>query len=373
MFRKQTLTTYGNILMCARQLMRRNQSSFVRLNHEELRPAQLSRLEGRQFLPGADKNSFPERLAAPRKDFPLALAAVDGKRSLQDWAKLCRQEIDANLLKYGAILFRELPLSTVEDFQQLFEAMDYQPMDYKGGSGERIKMTSDVYTASDEPAEYSIELHNELSYNPVFCKKIFFFCANAAESGGETAICKNSEVFPQLEDKYVQKARRKRIRYLRQSKDKSIDDYISWQKVFHTDCKKEAEDKMRSVGFEWEWSSDGKILKFWCILDAFTPHHETGEEVWFNQIHSMNCSYYTAHPAYHGKDPTECFFTHHSTYGDGEEFEPEFLQQIRTASWACAVGMPLRQGDFIVLDNMQVQHSRLAFTGNRKITVAMAN
>ncbi len=130
---------------------------------------------------------------------------------------------------------------------------------------------------------------------------------------------------------------------------------------------------MVDTGFEWEWSSDNNVLKFWSTLDAFTRHHITGEEIWFNQAHSMHNSYFKAHPAFQNVDTDQCVFPTHAAYGDGEEFEPRYLEEIRAAGWKNAVGVSLKRGDLIVLDNMAVQHARLSFKGDRKMALALLN
>ena len=57
----------------------------------------------------------------------------------------------------------------------------------------------------------------------------------------------------------------------------------------------------------------------------------------------------------------------HATYGDGTDIEPEVIQHIRATNWNCAVGFQWRTGDIVVLDNLAVMHSRLSFTGERRI------
>ena len=143
--------------------------SVVDPSRIQLKPS--VRLRGRRFLPGADSESFPEYLYGPREHFPLALEAA-GTYSIEEWGSLCREEADANLVEHGAILFRGLPLDSTEDFQRLFCSIGYRPMDYIGGSAHRKSVVSQVYSASDEPPECCIDLHNELSYSSVFNKKV---------------------------------------------------------------------------------------------------------------------------------------------------------------------------------------------------------
>ena len=134
-----------------------------------------------------------------------------------------------------------------------------------------------------------------------------------------------------------------------------------------------AEAKMKELGFKWEWYDNNSSLTFWYIMDAFAKHYITGEKVWFNQAHAMHISYFKAHPSFHGVDVPDNKYPLHCTYGDGEELEPEFIQQIRDAGWSNAVGIPWTKGDVVVLDNMLVQHARLSFKGERKVVVALTS
>lgn len=149
----------------------RKTSAFSVLDPNEIKLASAIRLRGRRFLPGAEAETFPEYLNGPREHFPLALEA-EGTYDIEEWGKLCREEADAGLIAHGAILFRGLPIETTDDFQQLFHSVGYPPMNYIGGSGHREHVSSQVYSASDEPQECCIDLHNELSYCPVYNKKV---------------------------------------------------------------------------------------------------------------------------------------------------------------------------------------------------------
>jgi len=343
--------------------------SVVDPSRLQLKPA--VRLKGRRFLPGADSITFPEYLDSPRDDFPLALEAV-GTYSIEDWGRLCKEEADTSLLAYGAILFRGLPLESADDFQLFFSSTGYRPMNYIGGSAHRKNVMSQVYSASDEPPECCIDLHNEMSYSRVYNKRFFFFCLLPPEKGGVSVICKNADLFAQLDQKYIEKIVRKKIRYIRHCPDGATSDYLSWQKVFHVSTKKEAEEEMTRLGVEWEWQKNND-LTYWYLLDAMQPHFITGEEIWFNQAHAMHASFFKAHPSFYQKNIPDNQYPFHSTYGDGEEFEPDFLRQIRDAGWRSAVGIPWAKGDVLLLDNMLVQHARLDFEGQRKILVALSN
>ena len=147
--------------------------SFAAINSADLQPSYRIPLRYRPYLPGADKHTFPESLQGPRYGFPFALSAEPKSNYLlEDWSRVCREKIDIFLPKYGAVLFRNLPISSAEDFERFFMGLGYKQMDYVGGSAYREKVEKEIYSASDEPPDVSIDLHNEMAYTPIYNKKV---------------------------------------------------------------------------------------------------------------------------------------------------------------------------------------------------------
>ena len=148
---------------------------FTSLPREELLLKGKSRLRDRPYLHGSSDGGFPEFLAGPTESFPHAVQVQSDQRcSLSESAAHCREYIDENLPNQGAILFRNLPMSTAKDFSAFVKELGYNAMTYDGGSGLRNKVDRDAstYTASEDPKEHSIEMHNEMSYKRVFPQKV---------------------------------------------------------------------------------------------------------------------------------------------------------------------------------------------------------
>ena len=82
--------------------------------------------------------------------------------------------IKKNLTDRQAILFRGIPAETAEDFLALTQGMRGKPLNYEGGATPRPKelKNSDIYFATTEPGEYTIELHNEMAYLKTFPTKV---------------------------------------------------------------------------------------------------------------------------------------------------------------------------------------------------------
>ena len=150
-------------------------SIFERIPKEELAPKTRPRLRDREFLPGSTGEGFPEFLAEPSDSFPVGVRVNTGdKSSLSELGAHCMEYIKKKLTNSQAILFRGLPAETAEDFLALTQGMRGKPINYEGGTTPRPKelQNSGIYFASTEPGEYTIELHNEMTYVKNFPRKV---------------------------------------------------------------------------------------------------------------------------------------------------------------------------------------------------------
>jgi len=278
--------------------------------------------------------------------------------------------VEENFPHSPAILFRDLPAKTAEDFSIIAQAIKGKTLTYDGGTAFRtqIDKSAGTYTASIDPPSYTIEPHNEMAFNDVFPSKVFFFCLKQAAEGcgGETPLVKNKELLSKLDSAVVRKFEEKKLRYVRYLPDKSRGDYMNWQHVFFTENKEDVKPRAKQQGYSVTWDPNGDLY-LWQNRDVFIHHPLTGEKIWFNQATSHNGSYYRDMPNFHGTEIPDDKFPCHIYYGDGSEIEPEALQHIRATAWECAVGFQWRSGDLLVMDNLAVQHSRIGFTGDRKV------
>jgi hypothetical protein len=125
---------------------------------------------------------------------------------------------------------------------------------------------------------------------------------------------------------------------------------------------------LEKAEFSYKWNKKDNSLLYWYTLPPFITHQDTGEKVWFTQPDSHHSSYFKESPMFDGVVLSDdSMYPAHATYGDGTDIEPEVIQHIRATNWNCAVGFQWRTGDIVVLDNLAVMHSRLSFTGERRI------
>ena len=96
--------------------------------------------------------------------------------TIEEWAVHCPQAVDQDLLTYGAVLFRGLPLSEGKDFSLFTKYLGYTPMDYSGGTGNRpyFDKEATVYISTLDPREFTIGLHNEMACSTVHPKKVSY-------------------------------------------------------------------------------------------------------------------------------------------------------------------------------------------------------
>ena len=73
--------------------------------------------------------------------------------------------------------------------------------------------------------------HLHLYLQLPYILQFFFFCLLPSEKNGIAVACKNADLFAQLDQKYVDKIIRKKIRYIRFCPDDASSDYLPWQTV----------------------------------------------------------------------------------------------------------------------------------------------
>jgi alpha-ketoglutarate-dependent taurine dioxygenase len=299
---------------------------------------------------------------------PLVMRpAVEGV-DLTTWAQSNRGLIEARLLRHGGILFRDFNISSPELFEQFVIACSNELLPYRERSSPRTQINNNVYTSTDYPADQSIFLHNENSYQRTWPLKIFFFCAEPAIQGGETPIADCRKVFeridPQIRRRFIEKGW-----MLVRNFGNGLS--LSWQSVFQTEDRSAVEIYCREAGIEIEWRGDR--LRTRQTRRAVAQHPATGEMIWFNHAAFFHVS--TLEPSTRQgllSVLEEEDLPNNTYYGDGSPIEPSVLEEIREAYRMETVSFAWQKGDILMLDNMLTAHGRNPYVGPRKILVAMA-
>jgi len=292
--------------------------------------------------------------------------AVEGL-NLIDWVGGNRQHIEQELLRYGAILFRDFNVTTVDEFEQFMKSLTGELLDYSYRSTPRTQVSGKIYTSTEYPAHQSIPLHNEMSYTRQWPMMLGFFCIETADEGGETPIADSRKVYRRIDSSIRDRFSRKKVCYVR-NYDDALD--LAWQNVFQTADREDVEQFCLKAGIEFQWKND-KWLSTSEVCQAVAEHPETGEIVWFNQAHLFHVS--SLEPEIRdsllnssgGAPPRNAF------YGDGSLIDEVDLEEIRAAYEKETIVFQWQKRDILLLDNMLMAHGRRPYRGARKIVVGM--
>ncbi|MBD2523669.1 MULTISPECIES: TauD/TfdA family dioxygenase [unclassified Nostoc] len=300
---------------------------------------------------------------------PLLIQPTVDAVNLVAWAASNRELITNHLFKHGGILFRNFQVKNYLEFEQFIKSVTGELLEYRDRSSPRSPIQGNIYTSTDYPANSSIFLHSELSYAKTWPLKIFFFCIQPAQQGGETPIADTRKLLQRIDGKICDRFSQKGVMYVRNFGDGFG---LPWQTVFQTTNPSEVEAFCRSNGIEFEWK-EGNRLRTRQVRQAVATHPHTNELVWFNHAAFFHIS--TLEPSI--REPLlaefpESDLPHNTYYGDGSAIEPAVLDEIRSAYQQEMVIFPWQAGDILMLDNMLTAHGRMPFVGARKIAVGMA-
>jgi alpha-ketoglutarate-dependent taurine dioxygenase len=300
---------------------------------------------------------------------PLIVRPAVHGVNLCEWASNNRDFIRKHLFESGGILFRNFNIKDAAEFEDFAAAASgCELLEYKERSSPRSQISGKVYTSTDYPADQSIFVHNENSYQQVWPLNIFFYCAQAAPQGGETPIADTRRIRARIPLEIQQRFSEKKWMYVRNFSERFG---LPWQTVFQTTDKAVVETYCRRNHIEVEWRADDQLTTR-AVRPAMTRHPRTGEDIWFNHATFFHVT--TLDPtvrdvfltAFKPEDlPTNTY------YGDGSPIELDVLDQLRDIYRAETVSFLWQDGDILMLDNMLAAHGRAPYSGPRKILVAM--
>ncbi|MGW6979869.1 TauD/TfdA family dioxygenase [Streptomyces sp. NPDC054932] len=242
---------------------------------------------------------------------------------------------------------------------------------YVHGNSPRTKVGSNVYTSTEYPREFTISMHNEMSYAHAWPARLAFYCQIKPGGGGATPVLDSARWLASL-DQEVRDAFAGGVRYVQNLHD-GYGLGKSWQDTFETTDRTAVEEFLSGTGATWQWKADGAI-RISAVRPATVHHPVTGTEVWFNQADQW-------HPAGLGDDTAAALaqilpeedLPQTVTFADGTPIPAEYILQIRDRGLDNAVDVDWNQGDVLVIDNLLLAHGRRPFTGDRRVLVAMSD
>jgi len=292
-------------------------------------------------------------------------------KTLQELIYSNSEWVDERLNKHAALLFRGFGLTTAIEFEQVAQYLTGGLQRYVGGDSPRTPVLNKVYTSTEYPAHWQVELHHELAYGRWWPNRVLFFCKTPPDKDGETPIADGRRIYDCIDPVIRQRFADKGVRYIQNLRDESVDGPgKSWQKTFENDDREYIDNYCCDANMDTQWTEYG--LRTQIVRPSVLQHPVTGESVWFNQADQWHAEFTSVkhHDAVDKPDTRQnppC----HATYGDGTEIDPGDLQKIRNAYNTCEVLFPWQQGDVLLLDNILAAHGRKPFIGKREILVAM--
>ena len=295
------------------------------------------------------------------------LEPANGNRDLASVAEAHKSFVESKLIAHGAVLFRGFDTGSVPAFDKFTRSI-CSDLFLENGEHPRENITGSVYTPVFFSPERKLLWHNENTFNYRWPQKIWFCCVQPAEHGGETPIVDGRKVFERMDPAIRDRFMRHGITYVRNYGDGPG---LSWQNVFRTTNRAEVENYCHENMIEFEWK-DGDRLRTQSTRPAAIPHPATGEYCWINQAQHWHLSCLDDQT----REALLTVFAEEdlprtSYYGDGSPIADEDMQSICQLYRQLEVSFPWQPGDVLMVDNISTAHARNAFSGDRKLLVAM--
>lgn len=292
------------------------------------------------------------------------------KIELPKWLKKNHSDVLEMYHQYGAVLFRGFFVENDTAFSDCAATFTEEMMEYTEPSTPRTRVGSKLYTSTEYPKEQFIPMHNEHSYSNNWPEKLWLYCAEEPEKGGQTPLADSKLIYSRLSEKLRNTFEEKGIMYVRNFSP-GLD--IPWQQVYETENKSEVETMLLKKNIQFEWKSDDHL----CTRqrgEVSLNHPRTGDRVWFNQTNLFHISCvdepirnYLIENYGIENVPRNVYF------GDGEEIPTEFVDEIREVYEQHLIVFDWRKSDVVLVDNMRYAHGRMPFDGKRRILVAMSD
>ena len=134
-------------------------------------------------------SAFTTRPLIEGQDLPMLFEPAGGAAlPLGEALPALRPSVERHLRTGGGVVFRGFPLDGADAFRAFAADFGHPLLTYEFGSTPRSQVTSGVYTSTEYPPHQHIPLHNEQAYTRDWPMKIWFYCMQAAQEGGETPI-----------------------------------------------------------------------------------------------------------------------------------------------------------------------------------------
>ena len=302
--------------------------------------------------------------------FPLVYAAQPNtcSDSVQRWLAQHKSQIEMELEINGAVLFRDFGIVDDQEFDAFIRAFDWPSFTYEESLSNAVRhnRTELVFTANEAPPSVSIFLHHEMAQTPIYPSKLFFFCEQAAASGGATPICRSDILLEQLQAEipgFLKACEEKGIRYsqtMPAENDLQSGQGRSWASTLSAANVEEAEAKLKRLNYQWQWQSDGSLSVTTPVLAAVKMLQD-GRKVFFNQLIAAFRGWQDAR---NNSEKSIC-------YGDDSPISNDDMTMVIKLADELTFDIPWQTGDIVLVDNFVTMHGRRPFEGQRKVLASL--
>jgi hypothetical protein len=314
-------------------------------------------VDGQQFHP----ETFPLVYAMP-ENIGADLQAVSA------WVQENLAKLKTELATHGAILFRGFPVVSDQDFDAFIQFFGMKNFTYADSLSNAVRRnrTERVFTANEAPAHIAIYLHHEMAQTPIYPSGLFFFCEHAAAAGGATPLCRSDILLRQMEElipEFVEACEAKGVKYtntMPDEEDLQSGQGRSWRSTLNAPDKAAAEQKLHSLGYQWEWSPENNLRVTSPVLPAVRTLDD-GRRVFFNQLIA----------AFRGWQDKRNVAQKSVCFGDGSAIDVEAMMTAIELADALSYDLAWQTGDVALVDNFLVMHGRTPFEGERRVLASL--
>ena len=268
---------------------------------------------------------------------------------------------------YGAVLLRDW-CSSPDNFDEFCTSFQLQKYRYLEGAAPRTKVSKNVFTANESPADQLIPFHHELAQTKHPPKYLFFFCDQPPEKNGRTLLLRSDEFYdyicnrmPSFAEKLKQGIQYTRVMpYVTDTKSPIG---RSWKDTFLCETYEEAEDKMLESNMSWRWLNNGDLRVTTDKLPAIRYNADTRRKTFHNSIIAV----------YEGWNDDRNRACNSISFADGTPIEEKDIAQLQQYAKAHQIEFDWKKGDVLLVDNDNMMHARESFpkTSARRILVSM--
>jgi len=330
-------------------------------------------------LDPADVECWARGNALPPLFIEARPGCLDSRAKFLDWVAANRSAIDDLVVRHGAIVFRGFPLVTAEDFNAFAEVFPQYGPGYVAGASPRQKVIGNVLESSRLDGAMTIEVHSEMNYLHDFPARICFFCEAKADEAGETTIADLREATRRMPKSWLDRVRALKVKTVRNfsvpidsmHESVSIPEQMPWDRAFHTTDPDEVERICEQKGIECHWNDDGSLTVI-SLVEGVNRHPLTGQDIYRTIIHKPALKFSKEHQAVKDSALAKQRYRSGYTLGDGTLGTEEERAAVSRAIEDVTTHWPWRNGDVLLLDNLQIWHGRRPYRGsNRQVHVAL--